>query len=314
MTDHDLAKEFETKCAMISSSSLSLCSTSENGPTKTENLPIKTGSATHSRSCSLCDARMTKSCLAGSKSHAKGSSNHVHGAYSSRTHSWRYYARSSVSRDLMLKGAMTLRGDGVVEGEIKGQVFSLGEEELVRGEMGFEVVSDPEDDECEAPKQSKLNTDDGKSRCHKSTMTASGEAATGDDDTYRPRKYVQDPSMKQMTKKSANGPTTPQKTKNSFKDVSRHPLHPLPGAPWTLGLTTSLPPGHHMRPFPYHHHHPHLGGFHLHPPPPPHHPFYFHHHHQSSHHRMRSGERSTPPDHADGLLREKQTENSTPAP
>ena len=44
---------------------------------------------------------------------------------------------------------MTLRGDGVVEGEIKGQIFSLGEEELVRGEMGFEVVSDPDDDdEC----------------------------------------------------------------------------------------------------------------------------------------------------------------------
>ena len=56
----------------------------------------------------------------------------------------------------MLKGAMTLRGDGVVEGEIKGQVFSLGEEELVRGEMGFEVVSDPEDDECEGNHDKQL--------------------------------------------------------------------------------------------------------------------------------------------------------------
>ena len=48
----------------------------------------------------------------------------------------------------MLQGAMSLRRDGVVEGEIKGQVFSLGEDELVRGETGFEAVSDDDDDDC----------------------------------------------------------------------------------------------------------------------------------------------------------------------
>ena len=41
---------------------------------------------------------------------------------------------------------MTLRGDGVVEGEIKGEVYSRGIEELTRGECGLEAVSDDEDD------------------------------------------------------------------------------------------------------------------------------------------------------------------------
>ena len=60
--------------------------------------------------------------------------------------SWRLYAKSTVSRDLLLKGAMTLRGDGVVEGEIKGQVFSHGDDELVKGETGFEAISDTDDE------------------------------------------------------------------------------------------------------------------------------------------------------------------------
>ena len=42
---------------------------------------------------------------------------------------------------------MTLRGDGVVLGEIKGEVYSRGQEELVKGECGLEAVSDDDDDE-----------------------------------------------------------------------------------------------------------------------------------------------------------------------
>ena len=44
---------------------------------------------------------------------------------------------------------MTLGSDGVVAGEIKGQVFSLGEDELIRGERGYEAVSDDDDDDIE---------------------------------------------------------------------------------------------------------------------------------------------------------------------
>jgi len=184
------------------------------------------------------------------------------------------YAKSRLNRGNLLRGAMTLRGDGVVLGEIKGEVYSRGQEELVKGECGLEAVSDDDDDE-DACRHSDSK---GKSRVEVGTRLQSAETSSRDgngnymsvapggsaemEETHRHRRYGSDQRSLNF-KKNSNGGRPSQKPKSS----PRPPPPPLPprGMSWTVPMIPfpCAPPLGHQRPFarhphPFHPFHPHI--------------------------------------------------------
>lgn len=261
MSDHDLTREFKKKCSV------------SGNQYSNDNNNNGNNDANQSQSCSFCV-----------KSPPKNAYYCVHIVKGARSSC--LYAKSSTSRENLLQGAMILRGDGVVEGEIKGEVYSRGEEELVRGECGLEVISDDDEDVGRRYESKQSKADEVRPKPHpvdtssrgsieKTPFTPTNAVGGEEEVTHRPRKYLFD-HRSINPKKHSNGGQTSQKSKSGQKESSPRPAahthlpHPRTPPPppramsWPVPVSPfpCPPPMGHQRPYarhphPFHPFHPH---------------------------------------------------------
>jgi hypothetical protein len=127
MTDQDLARDFQSKCSVSETT------------VKTEN-----DNDSDDLQCSFCESRAYM-CVCTAFVQPLSHSRYHFEDVSLKTHEKpprRKLTRrdsSSVPSELLLRGAMMLQADGKVLGEIKGQIFCMGEEELLKGGLSAEA-------------------------------------------------------------------------------------------------------------------------------------------------------------------------------